>query len=296
MILEDGREIRVSDRIEVWDARRCVRVLRPAAGEEVRVPDDLAFADGAFVSLAGLAVLVVGGTRGIGRALASACRVRGAEVIASGRSDCDVRDEGAVRAFVSRHERIDVVVQCAALPGGDFADVQATNVTGAFHVARALLDRGAPCRFIGVSSGVTDTPVAGAPAYVASKHGLEGLVRALAREESAMTFTAVQLGACASPSHALPALLHAIVAPVGDFDCELASATNGILLFALLEMLIFVKSTPVLLYWFDIQTYGVRPAKMPMPPRTCDFESFIGVQLKPTRGENCCVSGTTSVA
>ena len=29
-----------------------------------------------------------------------------------------------------------------------------------------------------------------------------------------------------------------------------------------------VVSTPVLPYWFDSHTYGVRPVKYPIPPRT----------------------------
>ncbi len=59
-----------------------------------------------------------------------------------------------------------------------------------------------------------------------------------------------------------------------------------------------VKSTPVLPYWFDSQTYGVRPANRPMPPRTC--RCFVPLplrsQLKPARGENIVGVGTTSVA
>lgn len=233
MILEDGREIRVGARIEVWDAGRCLRVLRPTSAiGDLRFEDGVLRDGGAIdwdirdvrVSLEGLVVLVVGGTRGIGRALAGACVLRGAKVIACGRAECDVTDARMVEAFIARHERIDVVVQCAALPGGDFREVQATNVTGAFHVASALVKRGGPgpFRFVGVSSGVTDTPVAGAAAYVTSKHALEGLVRALARDATSealatsATFTAVQLGACPKPELALPALLAAIVAPAGE--------------------------------------------------------------------------------
>lgn len=227
MILEDGREIRVGARIEVWDAGRCLRVLRPTSAVRDLRHEEGALRDGdaidwdirdVFVSLRDLVLLVVGGTRGIGRALGAACAARGAEVIAVGRAECDVTDAAAVDAFFSRHPHIDVVVQCAALPGGAFADVLETNVTGAFHVARTVLARGGRSRFVAVSSGVTDTAVAGAAGYVTSKHALEGLVRALARdaERTEVTFTAVQLGACPTPEVALPALLAAIVAPAGE--------------------------------------------------------------------------------
>lgn len=107
MILEDGREVRVGDRIEVWDARRCLRVMRPNAPvanvrfEDGRLRDDDALEwdiRDVRVSLDGLVVLVVGGTRGIGRALANACAFRGAKVIACGRADCDVTEVNATVA------------------------------------------------------------------------------------------------------------------------------------------------------------------------------------------------------
>src|SRR5881227_98929 len=44
-------------------------------------------------------------------------------------------------------------------------------------------------------------------------------------------------------------------------------------------------STPVPAYALEIQTYGARPAKMPMPPRTCCFVLPPGFQLNPTRGD-----------
>ena len=33
------------------------------------------------------------------------------------------------------------------------------------------------------------------------------------------------------------------------------------------------KSMPVLPYWFESHTYGVRPVNRPMPPRTCSVPS-----------------------
>jgi hypothetical protein len=49
-------------------------------------------------------------------------------------------------------------------------------------------------------------------------------------------------------------------------------------------------------YAFDTHTNGVRPAKTPMPPRTCWLPPKPGFQLKPTRGEMTGSSfGVTSV-
>src|SRR5206468_179216 len=155
------------------------------------------------------------GSRGIGRAVADECRRRGATVVATGRSDADVRDSAAIEALVARvvetHGGVDVVVHSAAAGGSrapaweseDFADVMATNVAGAFHVARALLAwarlSGARTRFVALSSEITVAPVPDAAAYATSKHALEGLVRALAADAAdhgvRATITAVRLGA-----------------------------------------------------------------------------------------------------
>ena len=47
------------------------------------------------------------------------------------------------------------------------------------------------------------------------------------------------------------------------------SAENGIRLAGSKNTRIRWNSFPVLLYWFDSQTYGVRPWNNPSPPRTC---------------------------
>jgi len=45
------------------------------------------------------------------------------------------------------------------------------------------------------------------------------------------------------------------------------------------------NSIPVLLYWFDTQTYGTRPVKSPAPPRSSVVRSPLASQLNPMRGE-----------
>src|ERR1051325_11178651 len=76
------------------------------------------------------------------------------------------------------------------------------------------------------------------------------------------------------------------------------SATKLTRLFALNVTASAVKSTPVLLYWLDSHTYGVRPANRARPPRICDRFSppVLRYQLKPARAENIFGAGTTSVA
>src|SRR5438128_411069 len=46
---------------------------------------------------------------------------------------------------------------------------------------------------------------------------------------------------------------------------------------------------PVPPYALEIHTYGARPAKIPMPPRTCWSPPICGFQLKPKRGESTVV-------
>src|SRR5690349_14587111 len=57
-----------------------------------------------------------------------------------------------------------------------------------------------------------------------------------------------------------------------------------------------IDSTPVSAKALEIQTYGVRPAKTPMPPRICCAVEPPGFQLKPTRGDHTTLSfGVTAV-
>src|SRR4029077_20181516 len=84
-------------------------------------------------------------------------------------------------------------------------------------------------------------------------------------------------------------------APVTVFGWLVASATNGILLPLLFAAPMRVKSIPVLPYWFEIQTYGGRPAKMPTPPRICSVASPLRSQLTPTRGDHMELDGVMSV-
>ncbi len=153
-------------------------------------------------------VLVTGGNRGIGLAIARRLAAAGDAVTVTSRSGapvpgltvaaCDVRDAAAVDsafdAAEAAHGPVEVVVanagvtsdQLLALMSEDaFTSVIDTNLAGAYRVARRAvrpmmrLRRG---RIIFISSVVGMLGSAGQANYAASKAGLIGLARSLARE------------------------------------------------------------------------------------------------------------------
>ncbi len=165
--------------------------------------------------------LVTGGSRGIGRAICLALARRGATVVACARNEAalnelaieakrselagvidprtlDVTDRSAVDPFVDavseKYERIDILVNNAgitrdglsiSMDDDQFDDVLTTNLRSVFWLTRAVSRVMVRRRYgrivnIGSVSGVMGN--AGQANYAASKAGLIGLTKTLAKE------------------------------------------------------------------------------------------------------------------
>ena len=160
-------------------------------------------------------VLVTGGNRGIGLAIARRLAAGGDRVTVTSRSGepvaglatvaCDVRDAGSVDEAFAKVEAdqgpVEVLVanagvthdQLLALMSEDaFTSVVDTNLTGAYRVAKRAVRpmmRLRHGRLIFISSVVGLLGSAGQANYASSKAGLVGLARSLARELASRNIT-----------------------------------------------------------------------------------------------------------
>ena len=160
-------------------------------------------------------MLVTGGNRGIGRAIAEAFLAQRDKVAVTTRSGgapegaldvrCDVTDAAAVDAAFAEveaaHGPVEVLVANAGITADtlllrmsedDWTSVIDTNLTGSFRLAKRAakgmlrLRRG---RIILISSVVATLGSPGQVNYAASKAGLIGVARSLARELGSRSIT-----------------------------------------------------------------------------------------------------------
>ena len=176
-------------------------------------------------SLANKVALVTGASRGIGRAIATQLAAQGALVVCAARGDharatadaivaaggkaealaLDVTDDGAVAKapgdIVQKHGQLDILVCNAGITRDqllmrmkreDWDAVIATNLTATFTLTQAairpmLKQKGG--RIIAIGSVVGEIGNAGQANYAASKAGLIGFAKALAREVASRGIT-----------------------------------------------------------------------------------------------------------
>ena len=147
-------------------------------------------------------VVVTGGTKGIGKAVAERFAAAGDHVEAIGRDELDVTDEASVHSYFDRLGGVDVLVNNAGVASGgplvrttldDWRAHLDANATGAFLCTRAVLpgmiERG-DGRIVTIASVAGLVGSRYTAAYTASKHAAVGLMRAAAAEVAGTGVTA----------------------------------------------------------------------------------------------------------
>jgi len=176
--------------------------------------------------LAGKVSLVTGASRGIGRAIARLLAARGATVVLGARDQArlaesvaeieslgglasavslDVADRASVDAafdgVLKEHGRIDHLINNAGITRDnlllrmkrdEWEAVMATNLTGVFHCTQSVLRpmlKQRSGRIVNLTSVVGITGNAGQANYAASKAGIIGFTKSVAREVASRSIT-----------------------------------------------------------------------------------------------------------
>ena len=179
-----------------------------------------------MAQLQGKTALVTGASQGIGRACALALAAAGARVALAARSEdklnqvaaeiaakggsaavftLDIASDESIKACakaaISHFGAIDILVNNAGITRdnlalrmkrADWDEVLHTNLTGSFLMTQAVLSamlRARWGRIVNITSVVGETGQAGQANYAASKAGLIGLTKSLARELASRNIT-----------------------------------------------------------------------------------------------------------
>jgi 3-oxoacyl-[acyl-carrier protein] reductase len=178
------------------------------------------------MTVSGKVVLVTGASRGIGRAIAEALASAGATVVLGARDEAKLAEavdtivssggrassvpldvcrresvDTALAAVLERHGRVDGLVNNAGITrdnlllrmkAEEWEAVLSTNLTGVYHCTQAVLRpmlKQRSGRIVNVTSVVGITGNAGQANYAASKAGVIGFTKSVAREVASRAIT-----------------------------------------------------------------------------------------------------------
>ena len=178
------------------------------------------------MTVSGKVVLVTGASRGIGRAIAEALASAGATVVLGARDETKLAEavdaivssggrasavpldvchresvDTALAAVLERHGRVDGLVNNAGITrdnlllrmkAEEWEAVLSTNLTGVYHCTQAVLRpmlKQRSGRIVNVTSVVGITGNAGQANYAASKAGVIGFTKSVAREVASRAIT-----------------------------------------------------------------------------------------------------------
>jgi 3-oxoacyl-[acyl-carrier protein] reductase len=179
-----------------------------------------------MVDLRGRIALVTGGAQGIGRAIAEELAAAGAAILLAGRNEAKLAEaveafksqgieasafaidvasresiEAGAKTILERFCKVEILVNNAGITrdtlmlrmkAADWDSVLSTNLTGTFLLTQALLGpmlKNRWGRIVNITSVVGRTGQAGQVNYAASKAGLIGFTRSLAREVASRGIT-----------------------------------------------------------------------------------------------------------
>jgi 3-oxoacyl-[acyl-carrier protein] reductase len=198
----------------------------PTYNEERKDAPNLRVIFRSMTTLDGRIALVTGASQGIGRACALELAKAGATVALAARNEArlaeavteieaaggqaaafalDIASEESIKtaakAVLDQFGKVEILVNCAGIirddlmmkmKRADWDDVLATNLTGAFLLTQAVLRamlKNRWGRVINITSVVGRTGQAGQVNYAASKAGMIGFTRSLAREVASRGIT-----------------------------------------------------------------------------------------------------------